>query len=154
VRESVIGMQEEILEIEGSCKSQVGIFCFFTAKRRLVIIYESWVVPKHEADLVSLLLDCCSLQIFWSFLNQTPQKLEVGNLYFLRGLISVSDREMCSPCFEIEIHEYIYLAIPPSRRLACSSSYYKYNHVSLFWNCANFAFTGYRRWQCVEKQYD
>jgi hypothetical protein len=33
------------------------------------------------------------------------QKPEVRNLYFLRGLISVS--EMCNPCFEIEIHECI-----------------------------------------------
>jgi hypothetical protein len=47
----------------------------------------------------------------------------------LLGELSVSDREMCSPRFEIEIHEYIYLAIPPSRCIACSSSY---NHVSLF----------------------
>jgi hypothetical protein len=61
------------------------------------------------------------MHIFQSIQHQTPQKLEVPNLYFLRGLISVSDREMCSPRFEIEI-EYIYLAIPPSRRLACSSS--------------------------------
>ena len=50
-----------------------------------------------------------------------PQKLEVGNLYFLRSLISVSDQEMCSLCFETEIHEYIYLAIPPLRCLAVLS---------------------------------
>jgi hypothetical protein len=49
--------------------------------------------------------------------NETTQKLEVGNLY-----INVSDREMCSSRFKIEIHEYIYLVIPPSRRLASSSS--------------------------------
>jgi hypothetical protein len=68
------------------------------------------------------------MHLFPSNHNETPRKLEVGNLYCLRGLISVSDREMISPRFEIEIHEYINLAIPPSRRLACSSSS---NHVSL-----------------------
>ena len=52
------------------------------------------------------------------------------NLYFLRGLIHVSDREMRSLRFEIEIHEYIYLAIPPSRRLAVLRL--TYNHASLF----------------------
>ena len=61
---------------------------------------------------------------------KTPQKLEVGNLDFLRGVINVSNREMCNPRFEREIHEYIYLASPPSRCLACSSSFH--NHVSLF----------------------
>ena len=120
-------MREETLK----GKKIAGAYSVMTLKSHVVTT--EWglaVIPIMSGTWLAVVMDRCDMHIFPSNRNQTPQKLEVGNLYFLRALISVLDREMCSPRFEIEIREYVYLAIPSSCRLACSSSYY--NYVSLF----------------------
>src|SRR5262245_16111275 len=78
--------------------------CDFSVTKNLyAALRRLWYPPKY-----ALFGYRRTIHLFRSILNQPLQKLEVGNLYFLRGLISVSIWKMCSSYFETEIHEYIY----------------------------------------------